>query len=249
MGKILTAFENDAGVAKYSFGRDDGHGRKSKYYAWNQPGNDITGMVARSEKVAGTFEQLLDGEVYHYHTKLTMKDPYTGGRFNWHQDYGYWYYNGCLFPDMGTVFIALDRTDKENGCLQVVPRSHKMGRIAHVTTGEEVGADLERVEQVLKVLPVVHVEMNPGDALFFHSNVLHQSDQNNSARRRWAYLIAYNRASNNPVTPHHHPQYTPLHKVPDSAILAASPVVEEAGKDYFLGDGTEYKALTTKVAG
>ena len=34
------------------------------------------------------FYQLLEGEVYHYHTKLMMKEPHTGGSFVWHQDYG-----------------------------------------------------------------------------------------------------------------------------------------------------------------
>ena len=62
-------------------------------------------------------------------------------------------------------------------------------------------------------MPLVHVELDPGDALFFHCNVLHTSDQNRSDRRRWAFLIAYNRADNNPYLPHHHPQYTALHKV------------------------------------
>ena len=66
---------------------------------------------------------------------------------------------------------------------------------------------------LLQVLPLLHVELDKGDTLFFHCNVLHRSEQNHSARRRWAFLSSYNRASNNPVTPHHHPQYTPLIKV------------------------------------
>ena len=65
----------------------------------------------------------------------------------------------------------------------------------------------------VQVLPLVEVEMEPGDALFFHSNVLHRSDQNRSDHRRWAFLVAYNRASNNPVLKHHHPQYTKLNMV------------------------------------
>ena len=52
-----------------------------------------------------------------------------------------------------------------------------------------------------------------GDALFFHSNLLHTSARNDSDMRRWAFLIAYNRASNNPIIKHHHPRYTPLHRV------------------------------------
>ena len=55
--------------------------------------------------------------------------------------------------------------------------------------------------------------MEAGDALFFHCNLLHCSDKNDSDRRRWAFLIAYNCASNDPVIRHHCPQYTKLEKV------------------------------------
>lgn len=75
--------------------------------------------------------------------------------------------------------------------------------------------------------------MEPGDALFFHSNVLHRSDQNKSDRRRWAFLISYNRASNDPVLKHHHPQYTKLDIVEDTAILDYVPSGDEfEGKDF-----------------
>ena len=52
-----------------------------------------------------------------------------------------------------------------------------------------------------------------GDALFFHCNLLHCSSANMSTARRWAFLCAYNRADNDPVIKHHHPNYTPLQKV------------------------------------
>ena len=61
----------------------------------------------------------------------------VGGRHVWHQDYGYWYENGCLTPDMGSVFIALDPCTKENGCLRVLSGSHKMGRLDHVSIGNQ----------------------------------------------------------------------------------------------------------------
>ncbi|VDI60065.1 Hypothetical predicted protein [Mytilus galloprovincialis] len=47
-----------------------------------------------------------------------MKDPMVGGRQEWHQDYGYWYKNGLLYPDALSVFIPVDRCNKANGCLQ-----------------------------------------------------------------------------------------------------------------------------------
>ena len=65
------------------------------------------------------FLQLLGGEVFHYHTKLIPKQPRTGGVFQWHQDYGYWYNNGNLTPDINTIYIAIDRCDTGNGCIEV----------------------------------------------------------------------------------------------------------------------------------
>ena len=48
----------DPAFAKYSYGRDDGEGRKTKSISWNHPGDDITGAIARSEKVATTMQNV-----------------------------------------------------------------------------------------------------------------------------------------------------------------------------------------------
>ncbi|MCZ2074115.1 MAG: phytanoyl-CoA dioxygenase family protein, partial [Bryobacterales bacterium] len=87
---------------------------------WNHPGDTIYGMVARCESIVNSMEKLLGGEVYHYHSKMIMKDAKVGGAWAWHQDYGYWYQNGVLFPLLASAFIAVDPATKENGCLQVL---------------------------------------------------------------------------------------------------------------------------------
>ncbi|XP_013391482.1 uncharacterized protein LOC106159669 [Lingula anatina] len=246
--KLRNALENDQGLKENNYARDDGEGRRTKVTLWNHPGNDVTGIISRSEKVAGTMEELLGGEVYHYHAKVIMKEPFTGGAHIWHQDYGYWYENGCLFPDMGTVWVAIDRADMSNGCLKILPRSHLAGRINHVPIGDQVGADLKRVEELSKVLPLTYVQLDPGDALFFHSNILHRSDQNNSPNRRWAFLVSFNRASNNPVYDHHHPKYTPLKKVPNSAIKSCDIKTTTDGKDFFHGPKDDFSLKQVKKA-
>ena len=178
-------------------------------------------------------EDLLGGEVYHYHSKLTAKEPLDGGAWEWHQDYGYWYHNGIVYPHMASVMVALDRATRENGCLQVVKGSHHCGRIEHgVLPGEQVGADPRRVEEILKRLPIEYAEMEPGDGLFFHANVLHRSDQNRSANRRWTVLHCYNAARNNPYLEHHHPMYTPLQKVDDGAIKQAGVKFADSAKEF-----------------
>ena len=70
--------------------------------------------------------------------------------------------------------------------------SSTMGRITHVKTGDQTGADPERVAAAAERLELVYVEMKPGDALFFHANLLHRSDQNRSPNDRWALVCCYN---------------------------------------------------------
>ena len=218
IGLLKKSAVEDRELDKHAFGRKDGEGGTVRLTLWNHPGDNIYGMFARCHRVVDSVETLLEGEVYHYHSKMILKDPEIGGAWTWHQDYGYWYQNGILFPDLVSVFIAVDRATRENGCLQVIRGSHKMGRVNHILTGDQAGADMERVNEALKRLDLVYCEMEPGDALFFHSNLLHRSDQNKSKNPRWSLICCYNAARNDPYKDSHHPRYTPLKKVDDSMI-------------------------------
>jgi ectoine hydroxylase-related dioxygenase (phytanoyl-CoA dioxygenase family) len=216
---LRRAAKEDRELDRHSFGRADGEGGTVRLSLWNHPGDGIYGMFARCERMVRSAEKLLAGEVYHYHSKMIMKDARVGGAWAWHQDYGYWYQNGVLWPLLTSVSIAVDRSTKENGCLQVIPRSHELGRIEHVQSGDQAGADRERVDAVLERLPLVHCEMEPGDAIFFHANLLHRSDMNRSDEPRWSMICCYNARRNDPYKDSHHPRYTPLSVVPDTRIM------------------------------
>ncbi|MAQ07506.1 MAG: phytanoyl-CoA dioxygenase family protein [SAR116 cluster bacterium] len=219
---LQRASNEDPAIRKHFYDRKDSEGLITKMAAWNHPDDSIYGVVARSYKLVDTMEDLLGGEVYHYHSKITAKEPYDGGAWEWHQDYGYWYNNGCLFPHMATAMIALDKCTKENGCLQILSGSNQIGRIDHaLLESGQVGVDLKRVEEAKKHLKLIYCEIEPGDVLFFHCNTLHRSDKNKSDQRRWTLLCCYNAARNNPFLEHHHPRYTPLKKVPDEEIKKA----------------------------
>ena len=105
-GLLQEACRQDSILQSHAMGVKDASGRRTNLSLWNHPGDDIYGMIARSERVVNSMEQLLHDEVYHYHSKLSAKQPRVGGAWEWHQDYGYWYKNGCLFPDMASLFIA-----------------------------------------------------------------------------------------------------------------------------------------------
>ncbi|XP_045193300.2 L-proline trans-4-hydroxylase-like [Mercenaria mercenaria] len=230
--QIIKNYEEGEAYHKYEFQVKDSDGNHSVQTTWNFPGNDVFGMAVRTQKLVETCAQLLGGEVYHYHSKIVIKHPKTGGQRCWHQDYGYWYNNFVPFPDLITAFIAIDPINKANGCLQVLDGSHTAGRIEHALTGGEKGADMERVEQLLKVCPLKYIEQQPGDVLFIHSNILHKSDTNTSNDRRMAFLPVYNRKSNSPLREGIHPGYTPLDVVYNDAVLDCENYTDLNGKGF-----------------
>jgi ectoine hydroxylase len=218
---LMSAAREDAALAENAYGVEDASGRQTRLASWNHPSEDVFGALSRSRRVVDSMEQLLGGEVYHYHSKLMLKEPRVGGAWEWHQDYGYWYQNGCLLPDMASCMVALDPATRENGCLQLLRGSQRLGRLEHGRAGKQTGADPERVAVALQRFELVHVELDPGSAILFHSNLLHASGPNLSERPRWSIICCYNAAHNDPYKDSHHPRYTRLEKLPDDAIKRA----------------------------
>lgn len=215
------AVQDDA-MRKHSFDLNDQTGKKTKLALWYKPGNDAYGLLSKSKRIIESVDKLMDGNapVCHFHSKLMQKEPKVGGAWEWHQDYGYWYKNEFLFPDqMMSVMIAITDANKENGCLQVIKGTHKMGRIEHGFSGEQVGASQHYVDLALKTMPLIYVELKAGDALFFHSNILHRSEANLSDRSRWSLISCYNRSSNVPYNEPSGSSTIPIEPVPDEALM------------------------------
>jgi ectoine hydroxylase-related dioxygenase (phytanoyl-CoA dioxygenase family) len=205
---------------------NDQTGKKTRLSLWFTPGNDVFGYLTRSEKMISPVKQLLGGEapVCHFHSKLMQKEPKVGGAWEWHQDYGYWYKNQFMFPDeLISVMVALTGANEANGCLQVIKGSHKLGRVNHGFAGEQVGADMTMVNNALKTMELVYVELEPGDALIFHSNLLHRSEANLSDHPRWSVISCYNLQSNLAYNETSTSYKVPVDIVPDEAILQWEP--------------------------
>ncbi len=215
------ALEDDA-MRKNALDLNDLSGKKTRLSLWFTPGNDVFGYLTRSHKVIDGVADLLGHEtpVCHFHSKLMQKEPKVGGAWEWHQDYGYWYKNQFMFPDqLISVMVALTPANKENGCLQVIKGSHKLGRVNHGFSGEQVGADLTMVNNALKTMELVYCELEAGDALFFHSNLLHRSEANLSDYPRWSIISCYSLQSNLAYNETSTSWNTPVAIVPDEAIL------------------------------
>jgi ectoine hydroxylase len=187
-------------------------------FVWNDTfGDDAFAKATRSAKIIDRLENFFGDEVYVYHNKVALKYPGVIG-FSYHQDYAYWYEMGNLFPDMATAFVAVDPATCENGCLRLLKGSHKLGRLNHVNYNgaADTGVDLERLSIIKNQFEEVPIELDCGDIVLFHCNMLHASDDNRSQKSRIALLGCYNTKHNNPYKAvGGHPGYQPSEKIRD----------------------------------
>jgi len=216
---LLETYRNDKLVKESAINVDDNSGLNTKLTLWYNSGDDIYGAFSKSERIVDGLEIIFGDKPALYHTKFMQKEPKVGGAWEWHQDYGYWYDNGFLLPEMLSVMVAVTRANKENGCLQVLKGSHKLGRINHGSTGEQVGADMKRVNAAAESIDLVYVELEAGDTLFFHGNLLHKSDPNTSDSARFSLISAYNLARNKSFMNEPEASHTPIQKVSNEQIL------------------------------
>ena len=99
---LCRAMEEDPKVAAHSLIRPDTEGGGTRISLWNRAGDSVYGLAARCERIVDTAEQLIGEPVYHFQSKLTAKDPYGGGAWEWH--------HGIRITATGTTTDACGRT-------------------------------------------------------------------------------------------------------------------------------------------
>ena len=192
---LLAAYREDPSVRGSLYGMMDSDGAPHPICIWTELADDIIGLVPRMERMVDATEALLTEPCYHWHSKITVKPPGCDALIDWHQDFASWYDDGVPFPKLVTVGIAVEPAIRENGCLQLIPGSHLIGKMDYLDTENFE----RRLEHAQKTLGLVHCEMNAGDAVFFHCNTLHGSASNNSDRSRLMLFVSYNAVSNEPI--------------------------------------------------
>jgi len=79
MNLLRSAREVDDAIRKNVHSMDDREGGKVKIALWNEAGGDIYGLFSRCRRMVDSVERLLEGEVYHWHSKMIQKEPHVGG--------------------------------------------------------------------------------------------------------------------------------------------------------------------------
>jgi ectoine hydroxylase len=198
--------------------------------------SDAFRALACSPRFLEPAQQVLrDEELYIFHSKCNIKTAIDGTVWLWHQDYGYWQHDGVPTPNMATFLVMLDEATELGGCLYFLPGSHKLPTLPAAkdettTSYPQWAIHKETMRDLLRRSPEpIPIVGGPGTAVLFHCKMVHASGHNLSANDRWHVYMAYNPAKNypNPIPANPRPDYvvsrnyTPLHLMPDGAILKA----------------------------
>ncbi len=143
----------------------------------------------RDPRLTDPVADILGPDVLGINNLFIWKAPKIGLGFPWHQDK---FYFGKRFRTATTVgtWTAIDPADRENGCLYVIPGSHKQAISEHddIEGSQQNEFKLARNARDEDGIPV---EVPPGAVIWFHSHLLHKSTNNHSQRFRRSYVSHY----------------------------------------------------------
>ncbi|PRY12598.1 phytanoyl-CoA dioxygenase family protein [Kineococcus rhizosphaerae] len=149
-------------------------------------GDERSRQFLLDQRLRRALVHLLGEEPLAVQTMIYFKPPGARGQAL-HQDQRY------LQVSPGTcvaAWLALERVDPANGCLRVVPGSHRVGVLCPVPSDTTRSFTSETVP-VPEGMSVVDVVMEPGDVLFFHGNLIHGSDPNTTADRFRTVVVGH----------------------------------------------------------
>ena len=139
---------------------------------------------ARNSKILDIIESLLGPDIKLYQDQLFMKPPRIGSRQRYHQDMPLGFYIDP--PDMVTCWAALTDSTIENGCVWMLPGTHRFGIIE-----QSKWAEYEQMSVEGTLAEECPLELKAGDCSFHHGLILHSSRPNLTHQRRRGYATHY----------------------------------------------------------
>lgn len=197
-------------------------GEATQFSYWTDlSGPSMLSALPRLARLVDGSEALLGMPVYHWYSKLVVKEGGCAATVDWHQDFATYHESGVLFPHLVTVAVAITPSTAESGCLEVLPGSHRIGRMNHIDVSGAHLTDPRWVDIALQTMTPELCELDPGDAVFFHGNTLHRSAGNRSAAPRVHLITHYNAVDNQPrlASGRRDFPFRPLERLPDNALL------------------------------
>lgn len=141
--------------------------------------------IHAGEKLLNIARYFLGDDIIMKFNSCFLKPARTGSATPWHQDNGLWR-DGETEPF--NFWMPLEPATKDNGCMQFIPGSHKTEIVEHILYPDSIHGELPRdiVEKMMQKHGVHHIELEPGDIVFWHSSIWHYSPPNQSDKSRIA---------------------------------------------------------------
>lgn len=127
-----------------------------------------------------------------HHNCIMTKQPAFSSATGWHQDLRYWSF---ARPELVNVWLALGEETPDNGCMRLVPGSHRMS-ISDKRFDQDrfLREDLPENRELID--SAVRAELAPGDVLFFHGGTFHAAGRNETDERKLSAVFTYHGADN-----------------------------------------------------
>jgi phytanoyl-CoA hydroxylase len=145
---------------------------------------------AKNPTLLDRVEEFIGPDIKSIHSMLINKPPDLDGRHPLHQDLLYFPFRPA--DRVVATWTALEVCNRENGCLAVVPGSHRGELLDHVNPEwEYLNFGYFGVDDPTVLDSRIHLEMQPGDTVFFHPLLIHGSGRNRSSGFRRAISTHY----------------------------------------------------------
>ncbi|NED95876.1 phytanoyl-CoA dioxygenase family protein [Phytoactinopolyspora alkaliphila] len=143
-----------------------------------------------ADEVLDLVEPLIGPNIALWSSHFISKEPHTGRATPWHEDSAYWEGRLSAYDRIVTVWLSLDGSDRENGCMRVIPGTHSNGFSEYSPVDQSVNTFHAEIVDVDESKGV-DFELKPGECSLHDGRIIHGAHANTSSRRRTGYTMRY----------------------------------------------------------
>jgi non-haem Fe2+, alpha-ketoglutarate-dependent halogenase len=150
---------------------------------------DWANRLVTHDALLNCIQEVIGDDILVYGTLVFYKPPHDSSYASWHQDS---VYSGLHLTPSVSAWVALTASHPANGCMRVIPGSHKAGLLNHTNRQDDSNL-LRRGEQITTVdeSQAVDVVLRPGEMSLHHSTIIHGSNPNTSGEPRIGFIIRF----------------------------------------------------------
>ncbi len=144
-----------------------------------------------SQEALDAVEPLIGPNIGLWASHFICKDPYVGRATPWHEDSAYWEGRVSFYSKIITIWLALDASTRENGCMRVIPQTHHNGFSDYEKLSDRSGYTFSTQIKGIDEEKAVYFELNPGEYSLHEARIIHGAEANTSPLRRCGYTMRY----------------------------------------------------------